>query len=67
MHTEIENRMVVDSEYGMSKEECIIRCGCGRELDYGETYWIVDGRVYCNDCVSEAIEDFLFEHRKVVY
>ena len=30
-------------------------------------YYFVEGKIYCSECVSEAIEDFLFEHRKVVY
>ena len=67
MPEQIENRMVVDSEWD-DKSNYIpsLRCDCGSDIPFGEKYWSINGRIYCSECVNEAIEDFLFEHRKVV-
>lgn len=67
MPEQIENRMVVDSEL----DEIIdttphVRCDCGRAFPATEQHWFINGSIYCKECVNEAIEDFLFEHRKVV-
>lgn len=63
----IENRMMVDSEWENNISPIpSVKCDCGNIVEPGGIYYFVDGRIYCSECVNEAIEDFLFEHRKVV-
>lgn len=67
MPEQIENRMVVDSEWENNISPIpSVKCDCGNIVEQGGIYYFVDGRIYCSECVNEAIEDFLFEHRKVV-
>lgn len=67
MPEQIENRMLIDSEWENNISSIpSVRCDCGRDIPIGEEHWYINGKIYCKECVSEAIEDFLFEHRKVV-
>lgn len=67
MPEQIENRMLVDSEWENNISPIpSVRCDCGRDIPIGEEYWHINWNIYCKECVSEAIEVFLFENRKVV-
>lgn len=67
MHAEIENGMVVDSESERNAGPIpAVRCDCGCDISVGETYWKIDGSIYCKECIQEHIEDYLFDFKKVV-
>lgn len=67
MPKQIENRMLIGSEWENSISPIpSVRCDCGNEIKAGETYWKIDGSIYCKECIQEHIEDYLFEFRKVV-
>lgn len=71
MPEQIENRMVVDSQWeDMEKdiplwEQVFKKCDCGRDIMMNEEYWNINGTIYCQDCIEEYIEDYLSEFRKV--
>lgn len=71
MPEQIENRMVVDSQWeDMEKEiplweQVFKKCDCGRDIMMNEEYWNINGVTYCQDCIKEHIEDYLSEFRKV--
>lgn len=71
MPDQIENRMVVDSQWeDMEKEiplweQVFKKCDCGRDIMMNEEYWNINGVTYCQDCIKEHIEDYLSEFRKV--
>lgn len=71
MPEQIENRMVVDSQWEDIEKEIpfwervYCRCDCGREIYANEEYWNINGVIYCQDCIKEHIEDYLSEFRKV--
>ena len=68
---QIENRMVVDSQWEDIEKEIpfwervYCRCDCGRDIMKNEEYWEKDGVTYCQDCIKEHIEDYLSGFRKV--
>ena len=71
MQEQIENRMVVDSQWeDMEKEipfweRVFRRCDCGRDIMMNEEYWNINEVTYCQDCIKEHIEDYLSDFRKV--
>lgn len=63
MLEQIENRMVVDSEWPTRERKHVIcaRCGCQiyqeDESDYGDDCYEIDGEYYCDDCIADAARD----------
>ena len=67
MPEQIENRTLLDSYLEFNTPSVPpVKCDCGNIVYPGGIYYQIDGKIYCSECVNEAIEDFLFEHRKVV-
>lgn len=68
---QIENRMVVDSQWEDIEREIPLweqvfkRCDCGNNIMRNEEYWEINGNVWCQKCIKEHIEDYLSEFRKV--
>ena len=63
MPEQIENRMVIDSEWPTSERKYVScsRCGCPiyqeDETDYGDDCYEIDGEYYCYDCIADAARD----------
>lgn len=56
MFKQIENRMVVDSEWPSPKVFC--HCDfCGRDIYEGSYYFNFDGDIVCEDCEREYINE----------
>ena len=63
MLTQIENRMVIETEWPTKERKYVTcaRCGCKiyqeDETDYGDDCYEIDGEYYCDDCIAEAARD----------
>lgn len=63
MAEQIENRMVVDSEWPARERKYVTctRCGCHiyqeDESDYADDCYEIDGEYYCDDCIADAARD----------
>ena len=57
MPEQIENRMVVDSQWQpMYKPFC--RCDvCGNDIHYGNDYYDFDGDIVCEDCERDYVRE----------
>lgn len=54
---QIENRMVVDSEWPEPKP--ILQCNCnGCDICEGEDYYDVNGDIVCEDCLKKYMRSF---------
>lgn len=49
---EIENRMVIDDFY-LPKSPVCDCVDCGTELYEGDTAYVVEGEIYCEDCIGD--------------
>lgn len=57
MHAEIENRMVVDSQWPEDKP--LLQCVCnGCNIYEGDDYYDVNGYIVCEDCKIKYINRF---------
>ena len=66
MPEQIENRMVVDSDYHIRKKVCL--CDqCSDPIYEDDDFYDFDGEIVCQGCIDRYIDDYLREHRRCEY